>query len=67
MHSCQDIEENRFFCNGGTNLPCSHNHPRLSKDNTDDFLQGPQGMVNAPTNLVQNSYVHPNGRWTNSE
>ena len=55
MHSCQDIEENRCFSNGGTNL---HIHPIAQgrpEDNQVEFLQGPHGIVNTPKNLVLNN------------
>ena len=52
MLSCQDIEENRCFSNGGTNLqihPIAQGRP---EDNQVEFLQGPHGIVNPPKNLV---------------
>ena len=55
MLSCQDIEENRCFSNGGTNL---HIHPIAQgrpEDNQVEFLQGPHGIVNPPKNLVLNN------------
>ena len=55
MLSCQDIEENRFFSNGGTNL---HIHPIAQgrpEDNQVEFLQGPHGIVNPPKHLVLNN------------
>ena len=55
MHSCSDIEENRCFSNGGTNLhihTIAQGHP---EDNQVEFLQGPPGIVNPPKNLVLNN------------
>ena len=55
MLSCQDIEENRCFSNGGTNL---HIHPIAQgrpEDNQVEFLQGPHGIVIPPKNLVLNN------------
>ena len=55
MHNCQDIEENRCFSNGGTNLhihAIAQGHP---EDNQVEFLQGPHGIVNPPKNLVLNN------------
>ena len=56
MHSCQYIEDNRCFSNGGTNL---HIHTIIvqgrPEDNQVEFLQGPHGIVNIPKNLVLNN------------
>ena len=55
MHSCQDIEENRYFSNGGTNLHIHAIAQGRPKDNQVEFLQGPNGIVNPPKNLVLNN------------
>ena len=55
MHSCQDIEENRCFSNGGTNLHIHTIAQGRSEDNQVQFLQGPHGIVNPPKNLVLNN------------
>ena len=55
MHSCLDIEENRCFSNGGTNL---HTHAIAQgrpEDNQVEFIQGPNWIVNTPKNLVLNN------------
>ena len=54
MHSCQDIEENKCFSNGGTNLHIHTIAQGRPEDNQVEFLQGPHGIVNAPKNLVLN-------------
>ncbi len=48
MHSCQDIEENRSFSNGGTNLHIHAIAQGRPEDNQVEFLQGPHGIVNPP-------------------
>ena len=55
MHSCQDIEENRYFSNGGTNLHIHAISQGRPEDNQVEFLQGPHGIVNPPKNLVLNN------------
>ena len=55
MHSCQDIEENRYFSNGGTNLHIHAIAQDRPEDNQVEFLQGPHGIVNPPKNLVLNN------------
>ena len=55
MHSCQDIEENRYFSNGGTNLHIHAIAQGRPEDNQVEFLHGPHGIVNPPKNLVLNN------------
>ena len=55
MHNCQDIEENRCFSNGGTNLHIHAMAQGRPEDNQVEFLQGPHGIVNPPKNLVLNN------------
>ena len=55
MHSCEDIEENRCFSNGGTNLHIHAIAQGRPEDNQVEFLQGPHGIVNPPKNLVLNN------------
>ena len=55
MHNCQDIEENRCFSNGGTNLHIHAIAQGRPEDNQVEFLQGPHGIVNPPKNLVLNN------------
>ena len=55
MHSCQYIEENRYFSNGGTNLHIHAIAQGRPEDNQVEFLQGPHGIVNPPKNLVLNN------------
>ena len=55
MHSCQDIEENICFSNGGTNLHIHAIAQGRPGDNQVEFLQGPHGIVNSPKNLVLNN------------
>ena len=55
MHSCQDIEENIYFSNGGTNLHIHAIAQGRPEDNQVEFLQGPHGSVNPPKNLVLNN------------
>ena len=55
MHSCQDIEENRCFSNGGTNLHIHAIAQGRPEDNQVEFLQGPHWIVNPPKNLVLNN------------
>ena len=55
MHSCQDIEENRYFSNGGTNLHIHAIAQGRPEDNHVEFIQGPHGIVNPPKNLVLNN------------
>ena len=55
MHSCQNIEENRCFSNGGTNLHIHAIAQGRPEDNQVEFLQGPHGIVNPPKNLVLNN------------
>ena len=55
MHSCQDIEENRYFSNGGTNLHIHAIDQGRPEDNQVEFLQGPHWIVNPPKNLVLNN------------
>ena len=55
MHNCQDIEENRCFSNGGTNLHIHAIAQGRPEDNQVEFLQGTHGIVNAPKNLVLNN------------
>ena len=55
MHSFQDIDENRCFSNGGTNLHIHTIAQGRPEDNQVEFLQGPHGIVNPPKNLVLNN------------
>ena len=55
MHSCQDIDENRCFSNGGTNLHIHTIAQGRPGDNQVEFLQGPHRIVNPPKNLVLNN------------
>ena len=55
MHSCQDIEETRYFSNGGTNLHIHAIAQGRPEDNQVEFLQEPHGIVNPPKNLVLNN------------
>ena len=55
MHSCQDIDENIYFSNGGTNLLIHTIAQGRPEDNQVEFLQGPHGIVNPPKNLVLNN------------
>ena len=55
MHNCQDIEENRCFSNGGTNLHIHAIAQGRPEDNQVEFLQGPHGIINPPKNLVLNN------------
>ena len=55
MHSCQDIEENRCFSNGGTNLHIHAIAQGRPEDNQVEFRQGPHWNVNPPKNLVLNN------------
>ena len=55
MHSCQDIEENRFFSNVGTSLHIHAIAQDRPEDNHVEFLQGPHGIVNPPKNIVLNN------------
>ena len=55
MHSCQYIEENICFSNGGTNLHIHTIAQGRPEDNQVEFLQGPHGIVNRPKNLVLNN------------
>ena len=55
MHSCQDIEENRYFSNGGTNLHIHAIAQGRPEDNQVEFRQGPHGILNPPKNLVLNN------------
>ena len=48
MHSCQDIEENGCFSNGGTNLHIHTIAQGRPEDNQVEFLQGLHGIVNPP-------------------
>ena len=48
MHSCQGIEENRCFSNGGTNLHIYAIAQGRPEDNQVEFLQGPHLIVNPP-------------------
>ena len=57
MHSCQDIEENRCFSNGGTDLHIHTIAQGRLEDNQVEFLQGPHGIVNPPKNLVLNTIL----------
>ena len=52
MHSWEDIEENRCFINGGTNMHIHAIAQGRPEDNQVKFLQGPHGIVNPPKNLV---------------
>ena len=52
MHSCQEIDENRCFSNGGTNLHIHTIAQGRPEDNQVEFLQGPHGIVNRSKNLV---------------
>ena len=54
-HNCQDIEENRFFSNSGTNLHIHAIAQGRPEDNQVEFLQRPHGIVNPPKNLVLNN------------
>ena len=55
MHSWEDIEENRCFSNGGTNLHIHAIAQGRPEDNQVEFLQGPHGIVNPPKNLALNN------------
>ena len=55
MHSWQDIEENRCFSNGGTNLHIHAIAQGRPEDNQVSFRQGPHGIVNPPKNIVLNN------------
>ena len=55
MHSCQYIEENICFSNGGTNLHIHTIAQGRPEENQVEFLQGPHGIVNPPKNLVLNN------------
>ena len=55
MHSCQDIEENRCFSNGGTSLHIHTIAQGRPEDNQVEFLQGPHGIANPPKKLVLNN------------
>ena len=55
MHNCQDIEVNRYFSNGGTNLHIHAIAQGRPEDNQVEFLQGPNGIVNPPKNRVLNN------------
>ena len=55
MHSWEDIEENRCFTNGGTNLHIHAIAQGRPEDNQVEFLQGPHGIVKPPKNLVLNN------------
>ena len=55
MHSCQDIEENIYFSNGGTNLHIHVIAQGRPEDNQVEFLQGLHGIVYPPKNLVLNN------------
>ena len=50
MHSCQ-----LCFSNGGTNLHIHTIAQGRPEDNQVEFLQGPNGIVNPPKNLVLNN------------
>ena len=52
MHSFEDIEENRCFSNGGTNLHIHTIAQGRPEDNQVEFFQGPHWIVNAPKHLV---------------
>ena len=51
MHSCQYIEENRCFSNGGTNLHIRTIAQGRPEDYQVEFLQGPHGIVHPPKSL----------------
>ena len=56
MHNyCQNIEENRCFSNGGTNLHIHAIAQGRPEDNQVEFLQGPHRIANPPKNLVLNN------------
>ena len=57
QYSCQDVDENRCFSNGGTNLHIHTIAQDRPEDNQVEFLQGPHGMVNPPKPL----YVRKRG------
>ena len=57
MHSWQDIEENIYFSNGGTNLHIHAIAQGRPEDNQVEFLQGPHGIVNPPKNLCLTTFV----------
>ena len=48
MHSCQHIEENRCFGNGGTNSNMHTIAQGRPDDNKVEFRQEPHGIVNPP-------------------
>ena len=52
MHSCHDIDENRCFGNGGTNLHIHTIAQGRPEDNQVAFLQEPHGIVYPRKNLV---------------
>ena len=64
MHNCEDIEDNRCFSNGGTNLHIHAIAQGRPDDNQVEFLQGTHGIVNPPKNIVLNNIRNPNGKWT---
>ena len=69
IHSCQYIEENRCFSNGGTNLHIHTIAQGRPGDNQVEFIQGPHGIVNPLKNLVLNNIVgspwrHGGSKWT---
>ena len=55
MHSWEDIEDNRCFSNGGTNVHIHAIAQGRPEDNQVEFLEGPHGIVNPPKNLVLNN------------
>ena len=55
MHRCQDIEENRCFSNGGTNLHIHAIAQGRPEDNQVKFLQGPHESLNPHKNHVLNN------------
>ena len=57
MHSCEDIEENRCFSNGGTNLHIHTIAQGRPEDSQVEFLQGAHVIVTPPKNLVLNKIL----------
>ena len=52
MQSCRDIQQNRFFSNGGPNLHIKKIAQSCPEDNPAGILQGPLRMTNQPKYLV---------------
>ena len=52
MYSREDIEENRCFSNGGTNLHIHAIAQGRPEDKQVEFLRGPHGIANPPKNIA---------------